>query len=102
MAPAAVIPETQGTWLVAGSGGLVRVTSRGTAERVWAEEKVGSLYPNSIVRTSDAVVYIGMHAWVVRLSGLSPGPAQATLVTPASCATFSKVCLCEPAKETGP
>ena len=102
MAPAAVIEEVAGTWLVAGSGGLVRVTSRGTAERIWAQEKIGYLYPNSIVRTADAVVYIGMRAWVVRLTGVNPGPPTAELLTPASCASFSKSCVCERPKDGGP
>jgi hypothetical protein len=102
MAPAAVIQEAAGTWLVAGSGGLIRVTARGTAERIWAQDKVAFLFPSSIVRTSDAAVYIGMRAWVVRLTGLSPGPPLAELLAPASCAAFSKVCACEPSKAAGP
>jgi hypothetical protein len=102
MAPAAVIQEVAGTWLVVGSSGLVRVTSRGTADRVWTEDKGGYLNPNSVVRTSDGVVYLGMRAWVVRLKGVSPGPPVADLLAPASCAAFSKDCACEPQKAAGP
>ena len=100
-APAAVFEELPGTWLVATSSGLTRVASRGTAEPIWQQRKVGPLYPSSIARTSDGVVYIGMRAWVVRLTALSPGPALADLLTPASCPAFaaSEPCRCQQAKD---
>jgi hypothetical protein len=102
-APAAVLQEAPGTWLVATSSGLSRVSSRGTAERVWEQKKVGQLYPSSIVRTGDGVVYIGMRAWVVRLTALNPGPARAELLAPASCPSFaaSQPCRCQPPKDAG-
>jgi hypothetical protein len=103
-APAAVIEELPGTWLVATSRGLTRVTSRGTAERIWEQKKVGQLYPSSIARTTDGVVYIGMRAWVVRLAALNAGRAAVELLTPASCATFvaGDPCRCQPAKPARP
>jgi len=104
-APAAVIEELPGSWLVATSDGLTRVTSRGTAQRLWDEKRVAQLFPSSIVRTSDAVVYIGMRAWVVRLSALNPGPPAVELLRPASCVGFAASgtgpCRCLPAKVDG-
>jgi hypothetical protein len=104
-APAAVLEEVSGIWLVVTSDGLSRVTSRGTAQRLWNEEQVGYLYPSSIVRTSDGVVYIGMRAWVARLRALNPGPPLVDLLTPASCVSFAGKgdgpCGCLPAKGDG-
>jgi hypothetical protein len=104
-APAAFIEEVSGTWLVATSDGLTRVTSRGTALRLWDEKHVGQLYPSSIVRTSDAVVYIGMRAWVARLTALNPGPPVIELLSPESCVGFvangKGPCRCLPAKGDG-
>jgi hypothetical protein len=104
-APVAFIEEVAGTWLVATSDGLTRVTSRGTAVRLWDEKQVAPLAPSSIVRTSDAVVYIGMRAWVARLTALNPGPPVIELLSPASCVSFvangKEPCRCLPAKTDG-
>jgi hypothetical protein len=101
----AFIEEVSGTWLVATSDGLTRVTSRGTAVRLWDEKQVAQLSPSSIVRTSDAVVYIGMRAWVARLAGLNPGPPVIELLRPEACAGFAASgkgpCRCLPAKGDG-
>jgi len=104
-APAAFIEEVSGTWLVATSDGLTRVTSRGTAVRLWDEKQLAQLSPSSIVRTSDAVVYIGMRAWVARLTALNPGPPVIELLSPDSCVGFvgdgKGPCRCLPAKADG-
>jgi hypothetical protein len=103
-APAAVLQELAGTWLVASSDGVIRVTSRGTVERIWKDENLRYLYPNSIVRTSDGVVYIGLRAWVVRVTGLSPGPPLVELLTPDSCTGYlpTQSCPCQQAKPAAP
>jgi hypothetical protein len=103
-APAAVLEEVSGSWLVATTSGLTRVTSRGTVERIWDQKRIGQLSPSSIVRTTDSVVYVGMRAWVVRLTAVNSGPAPAELLAPASCAAFAatEACRCQPAKAAGP
>jgi hypothetical protein len=103
-APAAVIQELAGSWLVVRSDGLVRVTSRGTVEPIWKQESLRYLSPSSIVRTSDGVVYIGMRAWVVRVTGLSPGPPVAELLTPDYCIGYlpAPACRCQPSMPVAP
>jgi hypothetical protein len=102
-APAAVLEELPGSWLVATSDGITRVTSRGTAQRLWEQKNVGSLSPSSIVRTSDGLVYVGMRSWVLRVRGLNPGPPAVDLLTPAACLGFEPrkggPCPCSPAKD---
>jgi hypothetical protein len=100
-APAAVIEEISGAWLVATYDGLVRVTSRGTLQRLWRESSVGPLYPSSVVRASDGVVHIGMRAWVVRARALNPGPPIVELLAPTSCVGFAAGCRCLPSKGDG-
>jgi hypothetical protein len=84
--PYAVFEERPGSWLVAGSDGVSRVTARGAAQRLWGRPEVlAFVYPNSIAVGHEGGVYVGMRAWVLRLL---PGPGagwRADLLAPATC-----------------
>lgn len=103
-APAVVLEEIPGTWLVATSNGLTRVTSRGTAERVWEQPSLGFLYPSSITRTTDSAIYVGMRAWVLRVLTSKGGAPVVDLLAPAACPAFAPTqpCRCQQQKDAGP
>jgi len=86
--PEAIVEEKPGSWLVASTNGVSRVTARGTVERLWGRPEVlVGTYPSSIAVGNDgSVIYVGMRAWVLRL--VRPRPKalwRADLLVPATC-----------------
>jgi hypothetical protein len=85
--PEAIAEERPGTWLVASTNGVSRVTARGTTERLWGRPEV-LVYtnPGSIAVGNDGSIYVGMRAWVLRLVRSRPKARwRADLLAPASC-----------------
>jgi hypothetical protein len=104
--PEVVLEEASGSWLIASTNGVTRITASGTVTRLWGSSDVlVDVYPGSIARSSDGNVYVGMRAWVLRLMW-APAAARwrADLLAAASCArlvrTTGERCSCVGA-ETG-
>jgi hypothetical protein len=89
-APAVVLEERSGSWLTASTNGVSRITARGKVEHLWGSTDVlASVYPESMARTSDGNVYVGMRAWVLRVMRAPASTRwQAALLAPASCIRF--------------
>lgn len=85
--PEVVLEEPSGSWLMASTDGVSKITARGTVTRLWGSSDVlVDVYPASIARSSDGSVYLGMRAWVLRLMW-APAAARwrADLLAPTSC-----------------
>ena len=85
--PEVVLQERTGVWLMASTDGVSRITANGKVERLWGRPEVlVGTYPNSIARSSDGNVYVGMRAWVLRLTwAQAEARWRADLLAPASC-----------------
>jgi len=66
--PEVVVEEPSGSWLMASTDGVSRITASGTVSRLWGSSDVlVDVYPGSLARSSDGNLYVGMRAWVLRL-----------------------------------
>lgn len=85
--PEVVLQEKPGVWLMASTDGVCRIAANGAIRRLWGRPDVlVETYPNSIARSTDGSVYVGMRAWVMRLMRLRAEAGwRADLLAPASC-----------------
>jgi hypothetical protein len=102
--PEVVLQEQPGAWLMASTDGVSRITTNGTVKRLWGRSEVlVGTYPNSIARIADGNVYVGMRAWVLRLTwAQAEARWQADLLAPAACvrlqSTAENRCSCADAE----
>ena len=103
--PDAVLQERSGSWLMASTDGVSRITTSGAVKRLWGSSDVlVDTYPSSIARSADGSVYVGMRAWVLRLTWSQADPYWLVdLLVPASCVrlrpTAEERCSCVDAEK---
>ena len=99
--PEVVQQEGSGAWLMASTDGVSRIGTNGTVRRLWGRSDVlVETDPNSIARSTDGNVYVGMRAWVLRLTwAQAEARWRADLLAPASCIRMmaDDRCLCRAA-----
>ena len=66
-APSAALLENNGSVLIAVSNGVVTLRPNGSVVRLYKQENMPILYPNSIVGEESETIFVGMRFYVLRL-----------------------------------
>ena len=77
-APYAALPESDGSVLIALSDGVVTLRPDGHVVRLYEQEEMPILYPNSIVGEESDTIFVGMRFYVLRLRRSADGVYEST------------------------
>lgn len=77
-APSAVLLENTGSVLVAVSNGVVALRPEGSIVRLYKQDKMPILYPNSITGAESGAIFVGMRFYVLRLQRRADGTYKST------------------------
>ncbi len=77
-APAAAWLQDNGSVLIAVSNGVVSLRPDGRVVRLYKQDVMGMLYPNSVVGQEDNAIFVGMRFYVLRLQRLKDGEYEST------------------------
>jgi hypothetical protein len=76
--------ESRSTWLLATTSGIWRFDAQARQSPVWQPPGGHLYYPNSIVRDSAGVIYMGMRNMVVRVIPQGTGGYSVRVLVPPS------------------
>jgi hypothetical protein len=77
-APYAASLENNGSVLIAVSNGVVTLRPDGSAVRLYKQEEMPILYPNSVAGEESDAIYVGMRFYVLRLDRRADGMYEST------------------------
>lgn len=77
-APYAALLESNGSVLVALSNGVIAVRPDGSVVRLYKQEEMPILYPNSIAGEEGDTIFVGMRFYVLRLHSRADGEYEST------------------------
>lgn len=77
-APYAALLESNGSVLVALSNGVVTLRPDGSFVRLYEQEEMPSLYPNSVAGEESDAIFVGMRFYVLRLHRRADGVYEST------------------------
>ena len=77
-APAAAWLQDDGSVLIAVSNGVVSLRPDGSVERLYKQDEMRILYPNSVVGQGDHSIFVGMRFYVLRLQRRKDGRYEST------------------------
>jgi hypothetical protein len=84
-APSSAKLQKDGSALIAVTNGLVTLSSDGIVTRLYKQEDMSVLYPNSVVGDPSDLVFVGMRFYVLRLQRRSDGEYQPTWFKRSEC-----------------
>src|SRR5215469_10804985 len=83
-APYVALLESDGSVLIALSNGVVTLRPDGTVVRLYKQEEMPILYPNSIAGEESDGIFVGMRFYVLRLRRRADGIYESTWFEPSS------------------
>jgi hypothetical protein len=77
-APSAALLENNGSVLIAVSNGVVTLRPDGSVVRLYKQDEMPILYPNSVAGEESDVIFVGMRFYVLRLNRRADGVFEST------------------------
>jgi hypothetical protein len=77
-APSAALLENNGSVLIAVSNGVVTLGPDGSVVRLYKQEEMPILYPNSVAGEESDAIFVGMRFYVLRLHRRADGKFEST------------------------